>query len=331
MLVAAAHVLLIYLLIRAAASHRAPVAPTLAPIRVSLIAQSRQPPFPRPSRLHEVKLAMLQVSLQQPIPEIRVPAAPVPVASAGPLAHGAGSPARRGEIGPVGAPVALRIVHYVVPRIPRIWDRCGVDGRVVLAVRLDAHWGVGAVKILRGTGSALLDRSAVWAVRKWRFAPLPGIAPGTPIWVQVPIQFAPPTQILGVPIVIMPYEAIPQDFHADLPMNGKRSLHAPAAADSLRRLLRKLTGGSGNAVDEASGINPLCIGDTSAAKLAERGPLRSEKFLGFIEHGVSIEAAASSAATHWEGYEIVQAHGASIWLVSATMSGAIQQIAVAIR
>lgn len=74
-----------------------------------------------------------------------------------------------------------------------------------------------------------------------------------------------------------------------------------------------------------------CIGDTPAAKLAGLGSLRSEKFLGFIKHGVSIEGLESSTVAHWEAYEVVQTHGSSVWLVFATVDGAIQQIAVAIR
>jgi len=330
-LVAAAHVLLIYVLIKFGITHPTSAAPTVVPIHISLIARTRQPPFPTPSRLRRPKLAMLQVSLEQPIPEIRVPEPPAPVLSAGPIAHSTGSPARHGKIGRVGGPVALRIVHYVVPRIPFIWDRCGVNGRIVMAVRLDAHWGVGGVKVLRSTGSALMDRSAVRAVRMWKFAPLEGVAPGTPIWVEVPIQFAPPMQILGVPIIIMPYQALPRDLNGDILMNHPGSPHTPAAADSVRRLLQKLITGFERASGQARGVDRQCIGDTPAAKLAALGPLRSEKFLGFIKHGVSIEGPESSAVTHWEAYEIVQTHGSSVWLVSATVNGTIQQIAVAIQ
>lgn len=329
-LVAAAHALLIYLLIRSSVTRPTPAAPAVVPIHVSLIAQTRQPRFSRPSRLRRPKLAMLQVSSKQQIPEFRVPAPPAPALSAGPIAHSTGSPARQGEIGRMSGPVALRIVHYVVPRIPFVRDRCGVKGRIVMAVRLDAHWGVGGVKILRSTGSALLDRSAVMAVRKWKFAPLEGVAPRKPIWVEVPIHFAPPMRISGVPI-IMPYQALPQDFDADMLMSHHGSLHAPSAADSVHRLLQKIITEFGISSGQASGVDRQCIGDTPAAKLAGLGPLRSEKFLGFVKHGVSIEGSESSAVAHWEAYKIVQAHGSSVWLVLATINGAIQQIAVAIR
>lgn len=324
------HVLCIYLLIGFGFAHLTSATPTLVPIDVSLIVLTRQPPLSRPSRLRRPKLAMLQVSLNQPIPEFRVPAPPAPALSAGPLAHNTGSPARRGQIG-VGGPEGLRIVHYVVPRPPLIWDRCDVSGRIIMAVRLDGHWGVGDVKILRSTGSAVLDRSAVWAVRRWKFAPLQGVPPGKPIWVEVPIQFSPPVRVLGVPIVIIPYQALPQNLNGNVLTGRQGSWRAPSASDSVRRLLRKLIIEFGSVADQFRGLDRQCLGDAAAAKLAGLGSLRSYEFLGFVKRGVSIEGSESSARAHWEAYEVVQTHGSSIWLVFATVDGAIQQVAVAIR
>ena len=141
---------------------------------------------------------MLQVELKPPIPEFQVPAPLVPAPNVGPIK----------KIARGGGPAGLVIIHYVAPAYPSEWARLGMHGRIVMALQVSAQWGVAQVKVLRSTGWRALDRAATGAARQWRFEPVKGVAPGKPIWGVVSILFAPPQQLVHVPMMIMPYGAI---------------------------------------------------------------------------------------------------------------------------
>lgn len=101
------------------------------------------------------------------------PAAPVPAPAPAPLAE-ASLPR------PVDAPP---------PRYPRDAQRRGQQGTVLLRVHVDARGNPGDIDIVDGSGARSLDRAAVEAVRRWRFAP--AVRNGQPVAgsVQVPIDF----------------------------------------------------------------------------------------------------------------------------------------------
>ena len=101
------------------------------------------------------------------------PAAPVPAPAPAPLAD-ASLPR------PVDAPA---------PRYPRRAQRHGQEGTVVLRVHVDARGVPGQIDIVDGSGARDLDRAALEAVRRWRFAP--ALRDGQPVagTVQVPIDF----------------------------------------------------------------------------------------------------------------------------------------------
>lgn len=96
---------------------------------------------------------------------------------------------------PVPAPPPLadaslpRPVDAPPPRYPRRAQRRGQQGTVVLRVHVDARGVPGQVDIVDGSGSRDLDRAALEAVRRWRFAP--AVRDGRPVdgTVQVPIDF----------------------------------------------------------------------------------------------------------------------------------------------
>lgn len=57
------------------------------------------------------------------------------------------------------------------PRYPYLARRRGQEGRVILRVRVSAAGHAEAVLIRQSSGYRILDKAAVKAVRKWRFAP----------------------------------------------------------------------------------------------------------------------------------------------------------------
>ncbi|HZH42595.1 MAG TPA: TonB family protein [Lysobacter sp.] len=75
------------------------------------------------------------------------------------------------------------------PRYPAQALRRGESGTVLLRVAVGADGVPTEVAVANGSGSRLLDRAAVDAVRRWRFTP--ATANGEPVadTVQVPIEF----------------------------------------------------------------------------------------------------------------------------------------------
>lgn len=340
-LVAAVHLGLIYLLTRSLAPNvNSSYRFAAPPLRISLIVQRRLPLLAKPERLPtKPKLARIQVALLQPAPAFHLRIPPEPVPSAGPTRDATGSPVRQGRIGQVGAPPALTIAHYVAPVYPHAAVRWGFHGRVVMALLVNAHWGVRRVKILHSSGSVLLDRAAARAARRWRFVPQTGIARDTPIWGVVQITFAPPQRLLGVPTIIMPYVAIAREVAADTARNRGRPLQAPPTEAAMRRLLRKIIGAFPSKPGRHRESGRHSPAESLEAQLAALGPLRAITFLGFVSHGVEDAGAGTHGTGYlfqrsvasWEAYAIRQKGGSSVWLVAARAGGRIERIEVAMR
>jgi TonB family protein len=327
-LVAAVHILVICLLIMFGTTRSNPSAVAVPPIVVSLITQTKEPPLARPSRLSRPQLAMIQVALTQPIPEFQVPAPLVPAPSARPIR----------KIAQGGGPVGLTIIHYVAPVYLSAWARLGMHGRIVMALKVSAQWGVAQVKVLRSTGWRALDRAATGAARQWRFEPVKGVAPGKPIWGVVSILFAPPQQLVHVPMMIMPYAAIAGKLALNTLRTRERRLHVLQTTGSVHHLLQKIIAAYPRALADARS-SPDASADSLDRELAGFGPIRSVTFLGFVRHGVAEEGSNSDGtgsqvpleAPHWEAYDVEQTRGSSVWLVEATPDGRLQRIEVAVR
>jgi protein TonB len=76
--------------------------------------------------------------------------------------------------------------HHVYPRIARLR---GYEGVVLLSAEIFADGNVGHLRIKKSSGYAVLDRSALDAVKIWKFEP--GRKMGKPIsmWVDVPVKY----------------------------------------------------------------------------------------------------------------------------------------------
>jgi protein TonB len=75
------------------------------------------------------------------------------------------------------------------PQYPPAARRRGIEGRVLLEVRVDPQGHPASVQVADSSGEESLDRAAVEAVRSWRFVPARN--GGTPVdgRVRVPIRF----------------------------------------------------------------------------------------------------------------------------------------------
>jgi protein TonB len=77
-------------------------------------------------------------------------------------------------------------VHPAYPLIARIR---GYEGVVLLSVEISADGGVGGLRIKRSSGYAMLDRSALEAVKTWKFEPGRKMGKPANMWVEVPVKF----------------------------------------------------------------------------------------------------------------------------------------------
>lgn len=75
------------------------------------------------------------------------------------------------------------------PAYPLVARLRGYEGMVLLTAEIFTDGGVGGLKIKKSSGYEVLDRSAVKAVKTWKFEP--GTRLGKPIsmWVDVPVKF----------------------------------------------------------------------------------------------------------------------------------------------
>lgn len=66
-----------------------------------------------------------------------------------------------------------------LPEYPAMSRRLGEQGVVVLRVLIGADGAAGDVQLIRSSGSARLDRSAMETIRQWRF--VPAVRGGKPV------------------------------------------------------------------------------------------------------------------------------------------------------
>jgi protein TonB len=85
-------------------------------------------------------------------------------------------------------PTALaeaEVVERRAPRYPRRAVELGMQGMVVLHVLIDSGGALRDVKVAESSGFGMLDKAALAAVSRWRFAP----GPMQGQWMRVPIEF----------------------------------------------------------------------------------------------------------------------------------------------
>jgi protein TonB len=106
--------------------------------------------------------------------------------SAGGAAGSAGHGAGKGEGVTIAVPRYRENAH---PHYPEDARQRGYHGLVLLSAEVNPDGRVGEVRIRKSCGHALLDRSALDAVRRWKFEP--GRRMGIPVamWVDVPVRF----------------------------------------------------------------------------------------------------------------------------------------------
>lgn len=76
------------------------------------------------------------------------------------------------------------------PKYPLAARRRGMEGRVVIEVRVDRHGEVATATVAVSSGHRLLDRAALGAVEKWTFQPARYGSRAVSVTIAIPITFA---------------------------------------------------------------------------------------------------------------------------------------------
>jgi TonB family protein len=75
------------------------------------------------------------------------------------------------------------------PFYPQEARKWGYEGEVMLKVEVLSNGQVGQVEVKRSSGHEILDRSALNAVKQWKFIPAKKGENPIPFWVNIPIKF----------------------------------------------------------------------------------------------------------------------------------------------
>ena len=75
------------------------------------------------------------------------------------------------------------------PRYPESARRQGVEGTVLLKMRITEQGSVEDVQVERSAGHPALDQSAMEAVQRWRFEPARRSGEPVAVWVLLPVEF----------------------------------------------------------------------------------------------------------------------------------------------
>jgi len=75
------------------------------------------------------------------------------------------------------------------PLYPREARKKGYEGEVLLRVEVLSNGRVGEIEVRRSSGHEVLDRSAISAVKQWKFVPAKKGETPVPGWVNIPVAF----------------------------------------------------------------------------------------------------------------------------------------------
>jgi protein TonB len=81
-------------------------------------------------------------------------------------------------------------LHNPSPVYPPLSVNAREEGKVLLSVHVEANGQPSSVEVLKSSGFDRLDKSAVNAVRRWKFTPAKLAGEAVAAWVNVPVNFS---------------------------------------------------------------------------------------------------------------------------------------------
>ncbi len=216
------------------------------------------------------------------------------------------------------------LVQRVVPKYPPRSVRHHEQGATRIHIRVNESGRVAEVSIINSSGHPRLDRAAVDAVRRWKFARMPsGSAPGG-AWVATEVRF-----ILYRYTYSRLGAQTPESLYVEEVKAGARDEEMPGGQEALARFIADVTAGN----------LPRDTGDTTGGDVAEMrsaleewGKVQSIRFTGTAggPRWIARETAAQSRSdptamieVHWNKFEVRHEHATSEWLVAVDRDGPI--------
>jgi protein TonB len=164
-------------------------------VHSALLAGTGTLPFSaaQPGAFREMEVTLMMSGAAPALARSRVPAtvmttaasAHAPIASS--VAESAGGEERDESL--VESRYDVAALNNPKPPYPLAARRQGTEGRVVLRARVLADGRCVEVRIVRSSGHALLDESALATVRRWNFVPATRAGKAVSSWAEVPIHF----------------------------------------------------------------------------------------------------------------------------------------------
>jgi periplasmic protein TonB len=168
-----------------------PPLPAVKPAPAAVKAAAIPPPRPQPLRTERAPSPLA------PRPAALNPAPPVPMAEAAEIMPVAANlsvlPAAPARMPPALPLVVLRadfLTPPAPPAYPAAARRLGIEGTVIIRALVEHPGEPSQVTLWQSSGESLLDRSALEAVRHWRFRPMTQGGAVVAAWVEVPVTFA---------------------------------------------------------------------------------------------------------------------------------------------
>ncbi len=165
------------------------------------------------------------------------------------------------ETAPLSPPRLLRFEEAAYP--PEAWRR-GVEGAVLLELRIEPDGSVSTVEVVRGLGHGL-DEAAVEAARRFRFEP--ARRGERPIAAVIRFRYvferrraAPPPATLDLQVLAADTDAPLPEVHVELhPMNGPGAAHGGRTDSEGRLRLEDLAAGAYEVRLRAEGFEALSV------------------------------------------------------------------------
>ena len=255
----------------------------------------------------------------EPIPSVEAPPAPVAASLAATGAPGAQSLSS----GPRGGGRQLSLVQRVVPQYPLLSARRGEQGAAVMQLRVDEAGRVVEAKVARSSGSGRLDRAALDAVRKWKFAPTArGSAPnGT--WGETELRFV----LYRFTYSRLGARAM-DGVYGEQVRAGAVDEATPGSEAALKRFMTDVLSGAVTGDPDPDTQREV---EKLRTVLREWGDVKSLQFTGGLaerswvpyEIRPAFRSSQATVEVRWDMFEVRHAHATSEWLIAVDREGAI--------
>jgi TonB family protein len=162
--------------------------------RIEMIVSGDRGPRPLSLLALGVGVALVGVACALDQPRSPVPTGPVPEREQVPAQVATAEPPTftpydvKPELLDAASARRLLAEHY-----PPMLRGAGIGGTTVLWVFIDEQGAVTRTRLVEGSGHTALDEAAEVVMRGFRFAPARHRGQPVPVWIQLPIRFAPPT------------------------------------------------------------------------------------------------------------------------------------------